>query len=453
MMHLWKKSTLFSLGLILLAPFAVSYGDASTTGTPRLMEGPMVGAVSSTEISVWVRASGEFPLALEYDQKADFKSSKRTEKVVPSIEKDDRTAVLRMSGLEADTLYHYRILINDKPAPYIGAFCARTAPAGPARFTVSFGSCPRYQQDPVQNIWKGLEKVAPDLFFWLGDNIYGDTFDPDILAECYRYQRAVPNSRHFLATTPQIAIWDDHDFSLNNHNRTNPIKEASLGVFKRYWANPSYGLPETPGVFFKYHYGGVDFFFLDVRYHRDPNTEPDSPEKTHLGKEQLSWLKEELLASSTPFKVLVSGGGFSNEKGPKGDSWASFLYERNNLFDFIRDREISGVLCFSGDTHVGEFNAIPWSEKGGYDFYDLDSSPLAQKASDNWKQRTPEIRLRMPYQANNAGLVEFDMTAEPPTVRLNLMTETGEPVWDPVVLTSDDLKNGTATAEANIKLD
>ena len=59
----------------------------------------------------------------------------------------------------------------------------------------------------------------------------------------------------------------------------------------------------------------------------------------------------------------------------------------------------------------------------------------------------------MPYQANNAGLVEFDMTAEPPTVRLNLMTETGEPVWDPVVLTSDDLKNGTATAEANIKLD
>ena len=28
------------------------------------------------------------------------------------------------------------------------------------------------------------------LFFWLGDNIYGDTLDPDILAEEYRAQRA-----------------------------------------------------------------------------------------------------------------------------------------------------------------------------------------------------------------------------------------------------------------------
>ena len=127
--------------------------------------------------------------------------------------------------------------------------------------------------------------------------------------------------------------------------------------------------------------------------------------------------------------------------------------ERNHLFDFLRDNEITGVFGLSGDTHVVEFNAIPWSEEGGYDFYDLDSSPLAQRASDNWKKRTPEIRLRMPYQANNAGWVQFDMTATPPTVSLNLMSEDGEPVWEPIVLTPEDLKNGVATAKANIKLD
>ena len=453
MRFLRMSTVLLSLSLFLLLPLAVSHGGGSTTGTPRLMEGPMVGAVTPSSISIWVRASGEFPLSLEYDLKNDFKSSQRTKEITPSIEKDDRTAVLVMSGLEADTVYHYRVLVNGKPAHNLGKFSTKTAPDGPARFSISYGSCPRYQQDPIQNIWQGIEKNAPDLFFWIGDNVYGDTFDPEILAECYRYQRMIPNSRNFLASTPQLAIWDDHDYALNNHNRTNPIKEESLVVFKRYFANPSYGLPDTPGVFFKYHYGGVDFFFLDVRYHRDPNTQPDSPEKTHLGKGQLAWLKKELLASDTPFKVLISGGGFSCEKGPEGDSWAAFLHERNHLFDFLRDNEITGVFGLSGDTHVGEFNAIPWSEEGGYDFYDLDSSPLAQRASDNWKKHTPEIRLRIPYQANNAGWVQFDMTATPPTVSLNLMTEDGEPVWEPIVLTPEDLKNGVATAKANIKLD
>jgi alkaline phosphatase D len=55
-----------------------------------------------------------------------------------------------------------------------------------------------------------------------------------------------------------------------------------------------------------------------------------------LGGEQKAWLKDELRASRAPFKVLVSGGGFSKaERG--GDSWAVYTNERDELFDFIRD--------------------------------------------------------------------------------------------------------------------
>src|SRR5690606_6331111 len=101
--------------------------------------------------------------------------------------------------------------------------------------------------------------------------------------------------------------------------------------------------------------------------------------KSMLGARQKRWLKAALSASKAPFKVLVSGGGWStaeNEKG--GDSWGTYLTERNEIFDYIRDHDIGGVFCISGDSHMGELNCIPRSTVGGYDIYDMCSSPLAQ---------------------------------------------------------------------------
>jgi alkaline phosphatase D len=253
-----------------------------------------------------------------------------------------------------------------------------------------------------------------------------------------------------LRTVPQLAIWDDHDFALNDHDRTNPVKDRALKVFKWYWCNPAYGLPEVPGVFFEYTYGGVDFFFLDGRYYRDPNESPDTPEKTFLGKEQFAWVKERLKNSTTPFKVLVCGSGWTAAKGAGGDSWAAFLNERNALFDFIRDENIKGVVLLSGDTHTGECNAIDWSKHGGYDLYDLVSSPLAQDASNGWRKRNPEVRLRPGFEKPNVGILRFDMTAEDPTLTFNLFGDDGQPAWEALVLRLSDLQNGKATATARI---
>ena len=100
--------------------------------------------------------------------------------------------------------------------------------------------------------------------------------------------------------TPLVYMWDDHDFALNNHDRTNPIKFEALEVFKDYWANPSYGLPEVPGVFFRYSYGAVDFFFVDDRFYRDPNSDPDTPEKTMLGKALATETQRNFIAIKGP---------------------------------------------------------------------------------------------------------------------------------------------------------
>lgn len=98
-----------------------------------------------------------------------------------------------------------------------------------------------------------------------------------------------------------------------------------------------------------------------------PRSAPDGAGKSALGAAQKAWLKEQLRASRAPFKVVASGQPWSDEKGPGGESWQAFAHERRELFDFIREQGITGVVLLSGDNHVGELNCLPESARGGYD--------------------------------------------------------------------------------------
>jgi len=418
-------------------------------GYPRLMQGPMVGAVSPSEARIWARTTGEYSVAIQFATDWEMKSAKTTAAVVAS-KANDYVVVVTLTDLAPATEYFYRVLVNGEGDKYLSeypAFRFTTAPpkGTPASFRIAFGSCPKFQDDRVQPIWPVISSFEPDLFFWIGDNIYGDTLDPDILREEYRRQRDVPGLQPLLHNTPHLAVWDDHDFALNNHDRTNPIKFEALEVFKDYWANPSYGLPDVPGVFFTYSYGEVDFFFVDDRFYRDPNSDPDTPEKTMLGPAQFTWLENELAASKAIFKVIVSGSGFSKAKGEGGDSWAAFLHERDRLFNFIRDQEISGVVLASGDSHIGELNVIPWSEKGGYDYYDLVSSPLAQRNPDSWLHRRPERRIRPVYfKGSSVGVIDF-IFDESPRLMYRIIDIHGRNVWEPFVVRADELVNGVVS--------
>ncbi len=429
------------------APLGVD-AAVNWTGKLRIVQGPMVGVVTDESALVWARVGGEYDVKLEV---IDDSGVARFGPTTRSFAQEDFCVKLAAPRLQADTRYQYRIFIDGEEDGYLKdqlPCYLKTAPAVPRKFSAAFGSCAKFQDDPVQEIWKGVEAVDPDLFLWAGDNVYIDSLHESVMADCYRRQRDVLTARTLLRNTPQLAVWDDHDFCLNDQDRRNPAKETALKVFENYWANPAYGEKNNPGTYFRYHYAGVDFFFIDVRYYRDPNDAPDDGSKTMLGERQLEWLKEGLTKSDAAFKILVSGSGWSQSKGPDGEAWSSHMSERNDLFDFIVREAISGVVLISGDTHVGEFNCIPWSENGGYDFYEMVSSPLAQKTEKgDWIARRPEIRLRQVYsRSTNFGLLSFDMEADDPTLTLTLHDATGMRIfWRPVTLRASDLVNGKAT--------
>lgn len=450
-----KRRFLALLGLggggILSSPLFVRPVRAadSPPGRARLLNGPMAGAVSPQSMHIWLRTSDSYEVSVEWSDSPGFSNPRRSRAVRPSRD-SHFAATIPLAGLNPGTVYYYRVLLDDEPDPYTG-----DAPAHKFRtpelsgdidsFSLGFGSCARYALDARQPIWNAVDRLSPDFFCWIGDNIYGDSGSVLTLADEYKRQRAVSSYQRIASRIPQLAIWDDHDYAFNDSDRRNPVKEQALNLFRAFWANPAYGLPDVPGVFFQYSYGGVDFFFLDVRYHRDPNDAPDGPEKTMLGQRQKSWLMRGLSSSTAPFKLIVSGSGWSFAKGFGGDSWASFTHERDEVFNFIRDREIGGVVLVSGDTHVAELNAIPWSERGGYDFYDLVSSPLAQPTSDSWLDRHPERRIRQPYFGTcNFGLISFEMKPEP-VLTFNVIDTNGAAVWETFRLRAEELRNGEST--------
>lgn len=440
-----KKRNTFLLAALIVASSLLHGRDDD--GYPRVMQGPMVGAVTEDSVLIWVRGAWTWPIQVKYSEFQNMKEARTTEPVRPRKE-DDYCLTIPLTGLRPDTQYYYRILVDGNEGKYLNgapSFRVRTAPpeGRRSRFTVGYGSCARWQQDRIQPVWDAVSMWEPDLFFWLGDNVYADTLDPDIVAEEFRRQREVPGLAPLLTRIPQLATWDDHDFGLNNHDRTNPKRRENREVWMRYWPNPSHGTDAVEGIFFKYVYGGVDFYFLDNRYYRDPNEKPDGPGKTMLGKGQLDWLKKHLSASKAPFKVLISGSVWTRGKGPVGDAWSAFQHERDSLFDWIRDQSISGVVLLSGDTHTGELNVIPWSDRDGYDLYDLTASPLAQDPGNGWLFRDVEQRIRLPYnQAANFGWIEFDLTVPDPTLTFNIINTEAKPVWEPFVLRASELKNG-----------
>ena len=290
----------------------------------------------------------------------------------------------------------------------------------PETIKIAFGSCGS-ENHPLP-IFDNVVQHDPDLFVFLGDNIYGDTESMDSLKMKYQLLGNKKSYKNLKSNVPIIATWDDHDYGWNDIGKSYPYKEESKEIFLDFFDEPeSSSRRKHKGIYhsYVYDYGQhrLQVILLDGRTFRD-DLRPYQGEFDHdnrygfyqkdyaphlesnptlLGEEQWNWLENEL---KVPADIRIIGSGTQYGIAWNGyEAWANFPHEQKRMLDLIKKTKANGVLFISGDVHYSEISKL---ETDFYPIYDFTSSGL----SSTWHFATPnENRIEGPIMENHFGLI------------------------------------------------
>jgi len=300
---------------------------------------------------------------------------------------------------------------------------------------IAFGSCA--QQDKAQPILDTVLRHNPDVFVYLGDNIYGDTKDMKVLGDKYAKLAAKPEFQRLKKGTRVLATWDDHDFGWNDAGRHYPFKKESKEIFLNFWEEPANSPRRShEGIYTSYIFEGngrrVQLILLDNRTFRDdlrtyrgefhsdnqffypldyhPHQTSDS---TLLGAAQWQWLEAEL---RKPADVRIIGSGSQFGISYNGyEAWANFPHEQQRMLDLIKKTRANGVLFITGDVHYAEISEL--RDKDLYPIYDITSSGI----TSTWHFATPnKNRIEGPVMENHFGLLSIDWSKPDPVIKMEI---------------------------------
>lgn len=358
-----------------------------------VISGPMLGPVELRDAKVWLEVSPEVKtLSIQYNKKGETKS--KTILYKGELGNDFNPVQFTVGGLDMNTTYQYKILINNKVTSYGGEITTKDLwqwrkPA--PDFSFLTGSCAYFNQPQFDrpgkpyggdtSVFEIMAKEKSAFMLWLGDAWY--TREVDYYSEWGLWYRAhndrsVPVLQNFLKAMPQYAMWDDHDYGPNDIGTNYILKETSRNIWKKYWCNPSYG-ENNQGTYTMLTWGDADIFLTDDRWWRSADKVKDSvngkpnPEKTMFGRQQMEWLKNSLLYSAATFKIIAVGSQVLNPVSPF-DKLSNFPAEYEELMNFLKEYKINGVLFLTGDRHHSEI--IKVEREGTYPLYDVTVSPL-----------------------------------------------------------------------------
>jgi alkaline phosphatase D len=310
-------------------------------------------------------------------------------------------------------------------AAALGA-CA-VAPNQPGGNSLRIGVASCADQDKPQPIWDAALQERCGFFVFAGDNVYASEspFEIAKLRKAYADLAAKDNFQRLRNTTPHLAVWDDHDYGVNDGGAEFAHKQASKDEFLRFWNLRADDPRRTrEGL---YHaqvieQGGrrVQVIGLDTRWFRSPLKATDQrsapgkerylpdpdPSKTMLGDAQWRWLEQQLRERAdvrvivSSVQCVVEGHGF--------ERWGNLPAERERLYRSIRDTGARGVVVVSGDRHIGglyrEANAtLP------YPLYEMTSSGVTHPWATA-KEAGPN-RIGPLVTVQHYGVVDIDFAA------------------------------------------
>ena len=290
---------------------------------------------------------------------------------------------------------------------------------------IGFGSC--VDQAKPQPIWKAVEKENLNEFFFMGDNVYGDLDSGELSNMAPAYAKQGKNFPDWLKNLKPLAIWDDHDYGLNDGGNEYTLKSDSQKLFLDFWrVDKQDDRHKREGIYFSETRQIKDkkilFIGLDTRYFRSPlegekrnYRSTTDVSKTILGKQQWDWLEKKfqetadivILVSS--IQILATNHGF--------EKWSNFPHEKERLLSLIKQFQKPVVLA-SGDRHKAGIY------KQG-NLYELTSSslnkPLPRWLVTVWDETDPLLIGKMHYDMNY-GLINIDSSG---TIKIELKNEKG----------------------------
>jgi alkaline phosphatase D len=404
-------ATALGAGMAVTAPRALAAPALVRSGRPRLTHGVQSGDVRSGAAVLWGRANRPARLVAEISRDPSFRRARRLRGPVVTPD-TDLTGQIPILGLPSGVDLHYRVravdLSNDRPGePVVGRL--RTAPG---------------RGDDVRFLWSGdiagqgwgvnpdfggfriaeaMRDRRPDFFLCSGDTVYADgpvqervalpdgstwrnlvieekTKVAETLAEFrgqFRYNLMADNWRAFLAETSQVTQWDDHEVTNNwypgeileddryTEKRVDVLARRARRAFHDYVPVASLS-PDPDGRLYRViHYGPLlDVFVLDMRTHKDPNTDNREPDADGgvLGRRQTRWLLDELsrsratwkmLAADLPIGLIVPDGAGAQEGVAQGDPGAPLGRELDiaEVLSGIRRLGIRNHVWLTADVH------------------------------------------------------------------------------------------------------
>jgi alkaline phosphatase D len=229
--------------------------------------------------------------------------------------------------------------------------CIRMFPSGPERISTN------------QGWWTHLNARLPQVFMFLGDNVYID------IGERYEDLAKVPGFQECMATTMPLPVWDDHDFGKDNQGANYLWKDIVKEAFLDFWSAHG-GIPkETARRTRAGNYDSlilgpagqeVQFLMLDCRYFAD--------DSTTLGEDQWTWLEAEL---QKPAKLRFVEHSIPIDRNQ----------ELDRFFQLVSDTGANGVIVVSGETHNPKITEY---SDGPYTITDFTSSSISQGGNPNF---------------------------------------------------------------------
>lgn len=276
-------------------------------------------------------------------------------------------------------------------------------------YKYGLGSC--LDQRIRQDIWSSIQKENIDGFIFLGDNVYGDTPSGNLSKMKTAYKIQQSKLPKWLMNEKEIlAIWDDHDFGINDGGGDYPYKKEAQKLFLDFWKISDLDpRSNREGIYFKQTKQiediEVEIIGLDTRYFRsqlkgkkNPYEQNMDSEATILGADQWIWLERSIYNSTADVIVILSSIQILATNHPY-EKWDNFPLERERLLKLIANASQNKIiLAVSGDRH----------RSGIYEndhFVEITASSLNKPASKNIE--TDPLLLGETYPIKNFGTLDI----------------------------------------------